>query len=53
MSPGGSRFPRTPGNVARYEKGNASNEKMKKLKAKVEKVEAAEADVDVDEVELR
>ena len=53
MSPGGSRFPRTPGNVARYEKGNASNEKMKKLKAKVEKVEAAEADVDVDEVEMK
>ena len=53
MSPGGSRFPRTPGNVARYEKGNASNEKMKKLKAKVEKVEAAEADVDVNEVEMK
>ena len=32
MSPGGSRFPRTPANIAAYEKGKGSNEKPEKIK---------------------
>ena len=33
-SPSGSSFPRTPANVAAFEKGKGSNEKPEKLKKK-------------------
>ena len=48
MSPGGSRFPRTPANVAAYEKSKGSNEKPEKvIDAVTTKVE-----VDVEVAEL-
>ena len=61
-SPSGSRFPRTPANVAAFEKGKGSNEKPKEKKDAV-KVDVVAADVEElrkklkmkveDEVELR
>ena len=61
-SPSGSRFPRTPANVAAFEKGKGSNEKPK-VKKEVVKVDLVNADVEElrkklkmkidDEVELR
>ena len=49
MSPGGSRFPRTPANVAAYEKSKGSNEKPEKVKDAVK----TKVEVDVEVAELR
>ena len=61
-SPSGSRFPRTPPNVAAFEKGKGSNEEPK-VEKDVVKVDVVAADVEElrkklkmkvdDEVELR
>ena len=47
-SPCGTRFPRTPENVAAFEAANSSNEKREKVKADVEKLKV-EDDVEVNE----
>ena len=44
-SPSGSRFPRTPANIAAFEKGKGSNEKPK-VKKEVVKVDLVNADVE-------
>ena len=50
-SPSGSRFPRTPANVAAFEKGKGSNEKPEKKKDAV-KVEV-EDKVEIDDLKMK
>ena len=50
-SPSGSRFPRTPANVAAFEKGKGSNEKPEKKKDAV-KVEV-EDKVEMDDLKMK